>query len=187
MKIAFVSNNPYKVAEVKVLLRDSSIEVIQLAIKIEELQTQDDQKLVKDKLLKAFTICGRPVFVEHTSLQIEYLNGFPGGLTEIFWEKLKHEKFAQLIGNSANNALIAKTTIAYCDGKCIHNFTGEIKGTVPNVPRGPLEFQWDSVFIPDGYELTFAEMGMVEKNKISMRKMAYDKFIQFLNDDGRAD
>jgi XTP/dITP diphosphohydrolase len=187
MKIAFVSNNLHKVEELKILLKDGPIDVVQVSEKIEELQTQDDEKLVKDKLLKAFAITGKPVFVEHTGLHINYLNGFPGGLTEIFWEKLKHEKFAELVGNLPDNTLTAKTSIGYCDGKCIYFFSGEISGTVPKSPRGPLEFQWDSVFIPDGSDKTFAEMGTVEKNKISMRKIAYDKFLQFLITDGRAD
>ena len=181
MKIAFVSKNPHKVEEVKILLKKSIIEVTQLSISIEELQTQDDERLIKDKLLKAFAHSGRPVFVEHTGLHINYLNGFPGGLTEIFWEKLQHDKFAELVGNFPDNSLVAKTSIGFCDGKCMHFFTGEINGSVPKEVRGDRKFQWDSVFIPHGFTQTFAEMGTEEKNKISMRKIAYDKFTEFLN------
>ena len=46
-------------------------------------------------------------------------------------------------------------------------------------PRGNREFQWDCVFIPKGYEETFAEMGK-KKNEISMRKLAFDSFREFL-------
>jgi XTP/dITP diphosphohydrolase len=185
MKIAFVSKNSHKVSEVQLLLKDHPIEIVRLPFPVDELQTQDDRKLVKDKLIKAFKHCGIPVIVEHTSLHINHLNGFPSGLTEIFWEKLQHDKFASIIGGLPDNTLQAKTIIGYCDGKSVFFFEGQISGTVPNSPRGPKEFQWDSVFIPDGYDQTFAEMGTEEKNKISMRKIAYEKFTNHLIQSGR--
>lgn len=185
MKIAFVSKNKYKVEEVEILLKDSIIEVVCVPRTIDELQTQDHQQLVQDKLLKAFKVCGRPVFVEHTSLHINYLNGFPGGLTETFWETLKHDRFAALVGSFSDPSIIAKTTIGYCDGKSVHFFSGEITGKASKIPKGPREFQWDSVFIPDGFSQTFAEMGVDEKNKISMRKIAYEKFMTFIDNDER--
>ena len=101
-------------------------------------------------------------------------------MTEIFWEKLQHDRFAEVVGGFSNPKLRAKTTVGYCDGKNVHFFEGEISGHVPTAPRGPLDFQWDAVFIPHGFSLTFAEMGMDEKNKISMRRIAYDKFLNFL-------
>jgi XTP/dITP diphosphohydrolase len=186
IKIIFVSKNPHKVAEINELLKDTPIQAEQLDINIEELQTEDDKKLVSDKLLQAFKKCGRPVFVEHTSLHINYLNGFPGGLTQIFWDKLQADKFVEMVGNFKDKSLTAQTIIGYCDGKKMYFFDGQISGTVPLEPAGPREFQWDCVFVPDGYVETFAKLGMDIKNQISMRKIAYDKFINFLNDEPRS-
>lgn len=61
----------------------------------------------------------------------------------------------------------------------IHIFKGEIVGTIAPAPRGPEGFQWDPIFIPDGQPQTFAEMGD-KKNEISMRRMAVDKMISYL-------
>lgn len=179
MKIRFVTNNDNKLKEVQELLSEDII--IPAKLKIEEIQTDNVEKLVKDKLLKAFKKVGRPVFVEHTGLYIESLNGFPGGLTQEFWDKLKEDRFANLLGSLENTKATAKTTIGYCDGKKIHFFDGEVSGKIPPAPRGNTEFQWDCVFIPNGFEHTFAELGE-KKNEISMRKIAFDKFNTFLRE-----
>lgn len=161
------------------MLAKTGIEVVAAKYSIDEIQTEDVNNLVRDKLLKAFKLIGRPVFVEHTGLYIESLNEFPGGLTQIFWDKLKAEKFSALLGNGANSALVAKTIIGYCDSRKIYLFEGAIKGTISKEPKGNRDFQWDCVFIPDGETETFAEMGD-RKNEISMRKIAFEKFSNFL-------
>lgn len=179
MKIRFVSRNDYKVQEVQTILKDAGVEVIAVKHSIDEIQTEDVNNLVRDKLLKAFKIVGRPVFVEHTGLYIESLNDFPGGLTQIFWDRLQADKFSLLFGNSENTNLVAKTIIGYCDSSQIHLFEGAIKGNISTEPRGNKDFQWDCIFIPEGETQTFAEMGS-KKNEISMRKIAFDNFKAFL-------
>lgn len=182
MKIRFVSKNEYKVAEVREILSDAGVEVVAARHSINEIQTEDVRALVRDKLLKAFEIVGRPVFVEHTGLYIESLNQFPGGLTQIFWDKIQADKFSELLGAEDNNKLMAKTVIGYCDAMKIHFFEGSVRGSVSPEPRGKRDFQWDCVFIPEGEEKTFSELGE-RKNEISMRKIAFDKFKEYL---GRA-
>ena len=164
------------------MLADANVEIIAANYKIEELQTENVENLVTDKLLKAFKIIRRPVFVEHTGLYIESINGFPGGLTQIFWDNLEADKFSKLFGNGGNTNLVAKTTIGYCDARKIHFFEGQIAGTVAPAPRGNRDFQWDCVFIPEGEKQTFSEMGQ-RKNEISMRKIAFEKFKAFLKKD----
>jgi XTP/dITP diphosphohydrolase len=76
-------------------------------------------------------------------------------------------------------AVKATTRIAYCDGKRVHQFEGEILGKISPEPRGDRAFQWDCIFIPDGETQTFAEMGE-KKNEISMRRKALEEFSRFL-------
>ncbi|WP_345989305.1 non-canonical purine NTP pyrophosphatase [Sulfurimonas sp. HSL1-2] len=179
MKIRFVTNNLNKLAEVKKMI--DAAEIVATELKIEEIQTDNVKKLVKDKLLKAFKKVGRPVFVEHTGLYLDSLNSFPGGLTQIFWDKLEADRFSKLLGTLDTTTAIARTTIGYCDGKKIHYFDGEIIGNISPEPKGERRFQWDCVFIPDGEEQTFAELGD-KKNEISMRKIAFDKFNKYLKE-----
>lgn len=179
MELGFVSSNKFKIKETETIFAGSGIHIKPYEIKIEEIQTTDVEKLVKDKLLKAFSIIGRPLFVEHTGLFIPALNNFPGGLTQIFWDSLQADLFARIIGNLDNPKAIAITTIGYCDGKKIHICKGSIEGIIAKEPRGSKDFQWDCVFIPKGSDKTFSELGE-EKNKISMRKLAFDEFKKIL-------
>ena len=179
MKIRFMSGNEHKIKEVQRILDPVEVDIVPVSRKIEELQTQDVDALVRDKLIKAFHEIGRPLFVEHTGLYLSGLNDLPAGLTQIFWDRLEAKRFADLVAALGDDKVIAKTVLGYCDGRQMHLFEGVIEGTVPRAPAGPENFQWDCVFIPDGHTKTFAEMG-TDKDEISMRRLALDKFAAHL-------
>lgn len=180
MDIRFVSSNAHKIKEVQVILAPAGVTVVPASIKIQEVQTEDEKHLVRDKVLKAYQRIGRPVFVEHTGLQLPGLNGLPGGLTQVFWDRLEADRFASLVKSLGDTAVTAKTVIGYCDSRTLWYFEGIIEGTVPDVPAGNRDFQWDCVFIPKGYTQTFAELGD-KKNEISMRRKALDLFAAHLS------
>lgn len=172
MPIFFVSKNRFKQAEARQILEPLGIVVEADQSEIPELQTADTEALVRDKATKAFCKLGRPLFVEHTGLCMDMLNGLPGGLTEVFWETLKKDRVSELFA-SDEHEVRAVTHIGYVDGRRIHIFRGEVTGRLvrPRVDHG---FQWDCVFKPDGYDQTFSEMGVL-KNQISMRRLALEK------------
>ncbi|MGJ7523364.1 non-canonical purine NTP pyrophosphatase [Variovorax sp. LT1P1] len=174
-----MSGNKHKIKEVQRILSPVDVDIVPVSRKIEELQTQDVDALVRDKLIKAFHEIGRPLFVEHTGLYLRGLNDLPAGLTQIFWDRLEARRFADLVAALGDDKVIAKTVLGYCDGRQMHLFEGAIEGTVPRTPAGPEDFQWDCVFIPDGYTKTFAEMG-ADKDDISMRRIALNKFAAHL-------
>jgi XTP/dITP diphosphohydrolase len=184
LEVRFVSGNPHKIEEARRILEGTDVKIVPSKIKIEELQIADIGKLVQDKVLKAFARLGRPLFVEHTGLHLEQLSGLPGGLTEVFWETIKADRFAELFGNGTIRTVRATTTIGYCDGRTILQFTGEASGQIVPTPRGPRDFQWDCVFQPEGHTETFAEMGE-QKNEISMRRKALDAFAKHLKEVAR--
>lgn len=177
-RLRFVSRNRHKLAEAEAILNPLGVTVLPVEKAIEELQTTDTKSLVRNKALRAFQYLGEPLFVEHTGLYLDALNGLPGGLTQIFWDSLEADRFCDLFGR-ANNRVVARTVIGYVDGRKCHFFEGEIAGTVAKEPIGRRDFQWDCVFIPEGMSETFAQMGD-RKNEISMRKQALDKFASFL-------
>ncbi|WP_420227707.1 non-canonical purine NTP pyrophosphatase [Pigmentiphaga litoralis] len=179
MKIRFMSNNKHKIEEVQRILGSVGVDVVPVSKKIEEIQTEDVERLVRDKLIKAFEAVGRPLFVEHTGLYLHGLNGLPAGLTQIFWDNLQADRFASLVKGLDDARVTAKTFLAYCDGHEIHTFEGSVNGIVPCKPAGSTDFQWDCVFVPDGLTQTFAEMGKA-KDEISMRRKALDLFAAHL-------
>ncbi|APX94194.1 non-canonical purine NTP pyrophosphatase [Halomonas sp. 1513] len=183
LEIRFLSQNQFKVTEARSILENTGVSVVPIPSKVEELQTEDSKRLVKDKAIKAFKQVGRPLFVEHTGLYIDYMNGLPGGLTQIFWDNLQADKFCQLFGAASQSSLEAKTIIGFIDGQKFFSFEGAIRGHVASEPRGDRSFQWDCVFVPEGHNSTFAEMGEY-KHKISMRRRALDQFSEFLKNRG---
>lgn len=174
-----MSGNAHKIAEVQRILAPAGVEIVPVSRKIEELQTEDVDRLVRDKLIKAFEVIGRPLFVEHTGLYLRGLNDLPAGLTQIFWDKLEADRFVNLVAGLGDTTVMAKTVLGYCDGREIRLFEGSIEGTVPPAPVGPRGFQWDCVFVPNGHTQTFAEMGEA-KDEISMRRKALDHFAAYL-------
>ena len=84
--------------------------------------------------------------------------------------------------NEPNRNARFKTVIAFIppDGKEIF-FEGIINGTIGMTPKGDQGFGYDPVFLPEGYDISFAEMDPVLKNKISHRSRAFEKFITYLN------
>ena len=179
MNIYFLSSNDLKINEMKSILDSDTITVIPVYEKINEIQSNDMKDIAIDKVLKAFMSIGRPILVEQTGLLLKDLGGLPGGLTQIFWDPLQADNFSKYFSTTETAQVIAKTVIAYCDGKQIQTFEGEISGVIVSPPRGDRSFQWDCVFQPDSYEETFAEMGE-KKNAISMRKIAIEKLRDYL-------
>lgn len=181
MILYFISNNEHKLKEVSELFNSKLVELKPLKIKIEEIQSEDAEKIVKDKVLKAFAKIRRPLFVEHTGLYIEDFGNLPGGLTQITWDSLGADKFCEFFGNRDNTNAKAKTFIGYCNGKNIMTFEGIINGRISSTPKGNRSFEWDCIFIPEDYKKTFAELGY-EKNKISMRREALQLLSEYLEE-----
>jgi XTP/dITP diphosphohydrolase len=179
-QIRFLTRNPGKFRELEQLLDPAKYALIRDTKEIHELQTVNMDVLIRDKVLKAFKIIRHPLIVDHTGLAFDLLNGFPAGLTSVFYDKLGDDGIASLIGGSANRNVTAITLIGYCDGRKVHSFRGEARGVVADSPRGTDGFQWDKVFIPDGFDKTYAELGLKKKNEISMRRRAFDAFAAFL-------
>ncbi len=179
MTIYFLSSNENKIHEVRSILESDHIKVLPVNEKINEIQSNDMIEIAVDKVLKAFKSIGRPIFVEQTGLHLKDFGGLPGGLTQVFWDSLKADNFSKYFSTTGTAQVTAKTVIAYCDGKQIQTFEGDISGAIISPPRGDRGFQWDCVFQPDTYKETFAEMGE-KKNAISMRKIALERFRDYL-------
>lgn len=177
----FVTKNENKYKEVAKILESRGIHVEWVNIEIHEIQSNNMDAIACDKVLKAFEKIMAPVIIEHDGLIVEELGRIPGGLTQVFWDELKKEKFGQFFARDKEAAAIAKSVIAYCDGKKIKLFRGETEGKIIGEPRGNSEFQWDCVFCPQKSDRTYAEMSDDEKNETSMRNKALNELIQHLD------
>jgi non-canonical purine NTP pyrophosphatase (RdgB/HAM1 family) len=186
MKILFVTGNAGKVREAVALLSPLGIEVVQEKLYIEEIQDKDAVKVSKHKARDAFARLRRPLIVEDTALHIAGLNDYPGAFIKHFMESIGRQGIVDCVKGKDPSAE-AVCAIAYCDGMGkIRTFRGCVKGRIsPTVHKGGYDFGWDPTFIPDGHKVTFAEMGMAEKNKISHRSQALAKLAEWLRENSR--
>jgi XTP/dITP diphosphohydrolase len=179
VRLFLVSQSERKVLEAQSILGPRGIDVVWKNLGIEEIQTHSLPRLVRQKTLDAFQKVRLPLLVEHTALYVRCLNGLPGGLTQSFWmglgpERSRPERFLRLFGKQEEQRLFACTMVGYCDGRKIVQAKGCVRGRIAPEPKGAGGFGWDSIFLPDGYSQTYAEMGDEIKDEISMRRKALD-------------
>lgn len=172
MPIYFITGNNNKFAEAKEIISDLE----QFAIDLPEIQEIDATKIIQAKLEEALKHKTGEFIVEDTSLYLDCLNGLPGPLIKWFLQTIGNNGIFELAKKYNNFQASAKTCIGYAKNKNdIRFFTGEIKGAIVE-SEALSSFGWDPIFKPDGYDKTFAEMNKDEKNKISHRRIAFEKF-----------
>lgn len=187
-QLIFASNNRHKADEIRALL-NNRFEIITLkeaGIEIDIPEPHDTlAKNASEKSSTIFKLTNKDCFSEDSGLEVEALNGAPG---------VKSARYASLESNTdENNALLLKnmhnminrnacfkTVISLImDGKEFL-FEGMCKGKIASQPKGSDGFGYDPLFIPDGYESTFAELGLDVKSAISHRKKAVEQMNAFL-------
>lgn len=175
-RITLVTGNKNKLKEFQEILNNFPIE--NQKIDLEEIQSLSLDEISAYKAKKAFEIIKTPVLVEDTGFFLEELNGLPGPFIKFFEEKLGNEASIKLLANSKNRNAKQICCVAFYDGKKLIIENGEMHGTITNELKQGEGFGFDFCFIPNGYSKTFSELGLDEKNKISARKNAIEKFKQ---------
>lgn len=176
MKLNYITGNGGKFRETKLIIP----EVEQLEIDLPEIQESDPKKIIKAKLWEAKKYKQERFVIDDASLYLEALPGLPGPLIKWFMKTIGNEGLVKITQNFNNDKARAVVIVGYMDknGK-INYFEGEIKGKIV-APRGENGFGWDAIFQPEGYDKSFAEMEIEEKNKISHRRIALSKLRDYL-------
>ena len=187
-KIVFATNNPHKIKEVNEILAGKfqivSLEEINCFEDIPETSpTIEGNALQKAKYVneKYKVNC----FSEDTGLEIEALNGAPGVITARYAgpERDAHANMdlvLQQLARSSNRKARFLTVIALILEDQIYTFEGIANGHIATQKTGEGGFGYDPIFIPEGYDISFAEMENEVKNKISHRAKAVTKLKDFL-------
>lgn len=135
------------------------------------------------KALFAFKVSNRPALADDSGLFIDALEGEPG----IFSSRYGYDdvdRIARILKNlhdsEDRSASFRAVFVYYYELQRYEFFEGECRGTIAYEPRGNNGFGYDPIFIPDGYNKTFAELGKEIKNRISHRALALAKFKRFL-------
>lgn len=171
MTLYFITGNKGKLAEVQAVLPD----VEALDIDLPEIQSLDAHEIIKAKLLEAQKHQTGEFIVEDNSLYLEGIKGLPGPLIKWFLKTVGNDGLYKMAEAFGNFNAEAKVVIGYSNSAGeISFFEGRTKGTIVSA-RGDQGFGWDPIFQPEGYDKTFAEMGVEEKNKFSMRRIAVEE------------
>ncbi len=172
-KLYFATSNKNKLEEVKSIL--NNIEIEQIDIDLDEIQSIDVEEVSKHKIIQGYKETNLPVLVEDTGLYINYFNGFPGALIKWMLKSIDNKGIIEILKNKKDLSAKAVTVAGFYNGKDLIIEKGEINGRISLKCLGDNGFGWDKIFIPEGYNKTFAEMTEKEKNLISMRKIAFEK------------
>ena len=176
-EIIFVSKNKNKAREVTEILKDNGITVIHKEFELEEIQSPDIETVAKNKALLAYQIFKAPILVEDTGLYIKAMHGYPGSLIKHFLEAIGSQGIIDFLKNKDREAMAVTTFAFYNDKANVHTFVDQNIGEISKEMLGKSGFAWDPIFIPKGHEKTYAQMSAKEKNKISQRRKALEKFI----------
>ena len=186
-KLILATHNEHKAEEFKQILPQFRLQTLTDLNDVQEI-TETASDLEGNSLLKADTIFrhyGHIVISDDSGLEVQALNGAPGVYSARYageqkddqknTEKLIHE----LKGITNRNAQF-RTVITLMGSNDTLQFEGIVEGTIVHEPKGNKGFGYDPVFIPNGYQKTFAELSSNEKNKISHRANAIEKLVSFI-------
>lgn len=188
MDLVFASNNQHKVEEVQAII-GSKINLKSL----NEINCHDEIPETGDTFVENAGQKSRFVyerfhldcFADDSGLEIDALNGEPGVHSAHFSGSRDFQENINLVltrlEGKANRKARFKTVISLILSGKEYLFEGIIEGKISMSQSGQKGFGYDPIFIPEGYDISFAEMSAEEKNKISHRAKAMEKLIQFLN------
>ena len=185
MRAVFVTTNEHKRREVERIL---GVELERAAPgEVPEIQAIDFAEVAAHKALSAHEALGRPpypVLVEDSGLVVGAWNGLPGALTKWFLSSVGNEGLlGMLCGGDRRARAVCAVAVADNGGE-VRVFQGEVRGSIAPEPRGEGGFGWDPIFVPEGNELTYAQMGEARKNEDSHRARAFRQVRGWLEGSG---
>ena len=189
MKLVLATHNQHKVQEVGAILGQSVTDLELLGYDGAE-PIEDGQSFLENALIKARAAhlhTGLPAIADDSGIAVEILGGSPG-IFSAGWSGTRDNEMnrklllAQLIDvKPENRAASFVCTIALVTADSEVSFTGIWPGRVALEEKGPNGFGYDPVFIPEGFEVTAAELEPEVKNSISHRSMALEQLANYLN------
>lgn len=172
MSIYLVTGNKGKLSEFRRIL-SAPIESVKL--ELAEIQAVDVAEVAKAKAQAAYDQLKAPVLVDDTALVIDAWGKLPGALIAWFLDEVGNEGVLKMLAGWEDRSAHVTTAIGYCDQDGVRVFEGTVKGSVAEILRGDNGFGYDPIFVPEGSDLTFAEMSDEQKDRVSMRRLALEE------------
>lgn len=192
MKIVFATNNKNKLREIREIL-GPDFEIVSLSeIGCHEDIPETGDTLEENALQKAQFVCDKyhiGCFADDTGLEVEALDGQPGVHSARYAEGTDHDSeanMAKLLANledkSNRNARFRTIIVLLQQNAQPIYFEGRVDGQIATEKHGTEGFGYDPIFVPEGYDKSFAELGEEIKNTISHRARAVVKLSEYLKE-----
>lgn len=187
------TNNKDKVKEIIELLKDLNIDVITLNDLNLNVDVEEDKDTLEGNALKKAEEIWQhvqiPCSADDTGLFVHALNGAPGVFSSRYaGENVSYSDNRRKLLNELDGVPLANRTAYFRTVVCYYYakdkfelFDGVCAGKITLTERGDKGFGYDAVFLPDGFENTFAELNREEKNRISHRAKAFEKLKAYLS------
>jgi non-canonical purine NTP pyrophosphatase, rdgB/HAM1 family len=190
MKIVFATNNKHKLEEIKDIL-GKDFEIVSLA----EIGCHEDipetgltlEENARQKSTYIVEHYNHDCFADDTGLEVDALNGEPGVHSARYAEGTDHDSEANMrkllskMLNVKDRTARFRTVISLIINGVEHQFEGRVEGRIATEKHGKEGFGYDPIFIPEGYDKSFAELGEEVKNQISHRARAVKKLAEYLS------
>ncbi|WP_300370137.1 RdgB/HAM1 family non-canonical purine NTP pyrophosphatase [Brachyspira sp.] len=188
-KLVIASANKHKIKEIENIFKDSGInEILPIPSDIGEI-IEDGNTFIENSLIKAkavYNYTKLPSLADDSGLCVNALNGRPGVYSARYGgENLGYKEKMQMLLDELKDKE-DRTAYFITSAVCVLNdnyyiaLEGIVNGKIIKNPRGFEGFGYDPIFQPDGYDITYAEMSLEEKNSISHRSLAMNKMKNIL-------
>jgi len=189
-KLVLATQNSHKAAELKLLLTYASFEILDLSAFPDAPLVDETSSSLKGnatlKALSALTHTRLWSIGDDTGLFIDALEGKPGVHSARFAGKNANSQenrslVLDLLANQSNRTAKFVTVLALAHYEGIHYFEGQLNGHISMLPMSTQGFGYESIFIPDGYSISLAQLTTKEKNNISHRAKSATSLLQFID------
>lgn len=191
MKLLFSTNNNHKLIELKNVLKSHHVDITLLSLNdlnISINPKETGKTLIENAKIKceaAYKLSKIPCIADDTGLFVNSLEGEPGVYSARYAgfnssDSENREKLLDNLNGITDRKAFFKTIIYFTDGLNNYDFEGICNGKIGYSEKGNNGFGYDSIFVPEGYDKTFAELSSEVKNRISHRAIATNKFSTFL-------
>ena len=192
MQVILASSNKGKIKEFKEILEPLGFEIIPLSdVNFEGEIVEDGNSFMENSLIKAKTIyefTNKPVIADDSGICVRALDGAPGIYSARYGNKptdidRRNHLLENMVGVMDREAYFCCSIIFYYGENTYKHFEGRVYGDIAYEWKGVNGFGYDDVFIPKGYNVTFAEMDSEDKNQLSHRYKALKLFVEYLKND----
>jgi len=180
-EIYFITGNRSKFKEAELLLAKADVKLLQQDIELSEKKSLSQDEIVIEKAKEAYEKLKKPVLVDDTGIYFDEYGNFPGTYTKHLFKSIGFKGVERLLAGANRNAHF-RCLVCYNDGKTLKVFEGVWKGKIVDEvsKRFNPDWQYDSIFVPEGFGRPLSEIPLDERAKSSHRKRAMEGFISFL-------